>query len=168
MYERCIGMVKGQAVKKSKVINFPGLEKRLLEKGLENLQSKNYNDAIPLFEQCINLDPINQDGYIGLLLSYFDAGLVDQAMQLGQRMLREGIGDEVETLNIYLSLLVQRNEHEKVVMEINRLLKENRIPYDKLEHFERLLHLSEKMLENKIEMDPIHIEEDSKEPINLF
>lgn len=161
-------MDKGRAVKKAKVINFPGLEKRLLEKGLENLQSKNYIEAVTIFEQCINLNPTNQDSYIGLLLAYFDAGMVEQAMELAHQMLREGIGDEVETLNIYLMLLVQRNEHEKVVIEINGLMKENRIPFDKLEHFERLLHLSEKMLENQIQIDPVEIDENSLEPLNLF
>ena len=72
-------------------------------------------------------------------------------MDLAHHMLREGIGDEIETLNIYLMLLVQRNEHEKVVTEIKQLLKENRIPFHKQEHFEQLLHLSEKMIENKLD-----------------
>lgn len=152
----------------SKVVQFPGLEKKLLEKGLEHLQTKNYQEAVRLLEQCINLDSENQEAYIGLLLAYFDCGLVEQAVQLAHHMLREGIGDELETLNIYLMLLVQRNEHEQVVAEINQLLKENRIPFHKLEHFERLLHLSEKMLDNKIESDVMDLEETSFSPLNLF
>ena len=72
MDEGCIDMDKGQDVNKANIIKFPGLEKKLLEKGLENLQSRNYNEAVLIFEQCIDLDPSNQDSYIGLLLAYFD------------------------------------------------------------------------------------------------
>ncbi len=161
-------MKKEQIVKTMKVIQFPGLEKRLLEKGLENLQAKNYREAANLFQQCIDLDPENQDSYIGLLLAYFDSGMVEQAITLAHFMLQEGIGNEMETLDIYLMLLVQRNQHEKVVEEIQLLLKENRIPYHKLEHFERLLHLSENMLENKLEMANTDSEEIQLESLNLY
>ena len=89
-------------------------------------------------------------------------------MDLAHHMLREGIGDEIETLNIYLMLLVQRNEHEKVVTEIKQLLKENRIPFHKQEHFEQLLHLSEKMIENKLDGEQIPLDEDSFDDIDLF
>ena len=168
MDEGCIDMDKGQDVNKANIIKFPGLEKKLLEKGLEKLQSRNYNEAVLIFEQCIDLDPSNQDSYIGLLLAYFDSGLIEQAMDLAHHMLREGIGDEIETLNIYLMLLVQRNEHEKVVTEIKQLLKENRIPFHKQEHFEQLLHLSEKMIENKLDGEQIPLDEDSFDDIDLF
>ena len=52
MDEGCIDMNKGQDVNKANIIKFPGLEKKLLEKGLENLQSRNYNEAVLIFEQC--------------------------------------------------------------------------------------------------------------------
>ncbi|WP_428909305.1 tetratricopeptide repeat protein [Niallia sp. Krafla_26] len=161
-------MNKGQTVNKTKVIKFPGLENKLLEKGLEHLQAKNYQEAVRLLEQCVNLDPTNQEAYIGLLLAYFDCGLVEEAVALAHHMLQEDIGDELETLNIYLMLLVQRNEHERVVAEINQLMKESRIPFHKLEHFERLLHLSEKMLENQIDSEPMELDEESFSPLNLF
>ncbi|WP_338470431.1 tetratricopeptide repeat protein [Niallia sp. XMNu-256] len=154
-------MSKGHEIKQSKVIQFPGLEKRLLERGLENLQSQNYHEAIDLFQQSIELDSENHDSYIGLLLAYFDSGRVEQAVDLAHHMLQEGIGDEMETLDIYLMLLVQKSQHEQVVEEINLLLKESRIPYHKQEHFERLLHLSEKMIENKTEVEKIDFEDES-------
>lgn len=161
-------MNKGQATNQNKVLQFPGLQKRLLEKGLEKLQSKNYHEAVQLFQQCIELDSENHDSYIGLLLAYFDSGRVEQAINLAHHMLQEGIGNEMETLDIYLMLLVQKNQHEKVVEEINLLFKENRIPYHKQEHFQRILHLSEKMLENKIEVESIDFEESLSHPLDLF
>lgn len=161
-------MNKGKAANTSKVIQFPGLQKRLLEKGLEHLQEKNYREAVDLFQQCIEVDPDNQDSYIGLLLAYFDSGMIEQAVELAHFMLQEGIGDDMETLDIYLMLLVQRNQHERVVEEIHLLLKENRIPYHKLEHFQKLLHLSEKVLENKVEVEHMDFEEVLSEPLNLY
>jgi tetratricopeptide (TPR) repeat protein len=147
-------MDKGQPLKKNNnVIYFPGLEKRLLEKGLENLHRKNYDEAIDLLESAINLEPKNNDSHIGLLLAYFDAGMVDHAMSLAKEMIHDGIGNGFETMNIYLMLLVQTHKYNEVVTVIEELLNEGNVPEEKIQHFSRLLQFSQKMMDNQLEME---------------
>ena len=147
-------MDKGQPLKKdNNVIYFPGLEKRLLEKGLENLHQKNYDEAIDLLESAINLEPKNHDSHIGLLLAYFDAGMVDKAKQLVGKMLFEGIGDYFEVMNLYLMLLVQVHKYDEVVSVLEELFVSEKIPKEQFENFNRLLHFSRRMLDTPIQQE---------------
>lgn len=164
-------MDKGQPLKKDdNVIYFPGLEKRLLEKGLENLHQKNYDEAIALLESAINLDPKNSDSHIGLLLAYFDAGMVDHAMNLAKEMIQDGIGNGFETMNIYIMLLVQTHKYQEVVTVIEEILNENNISEERFQHFSRLLQFSQKMIDNQMDMEmkKTTIADWTKRDLNLF
>ncbi|MCQ6273491.1 bacterial transcriptional activator domain-containing protein [Bacillus sp. V3B] len=164
-------MDNGKPLKKDdNIIYFPGLEKRLLEKGLENLHRKNYDEAIPLLESAIDLEPMNNDSHVGLLLAYFDAGMVEHAMNLAKEMIQDGIGNDFETMNIYIMLLVQTHKYSEVVAIIEELLSESNIPEEKLEHFQRLLQFSQKMIDNQMEMEmkKTTIAEWTGQELNLF
>ena len=97
-------------------------------------------------EQAIQLDPFNSDSQMGLLLAYFDAGMVDKAKQLVGKMLFEGIGDYFEVMNLYLMLLVQVHKYDEVVSVLEELFVSEKIPKEQFENFNRLLHFSRRML----------------------
>lgn len=139
--------------KSNKIVYFPGLEQRLVEKGLENLHRKNFEEAIELLEHAIELDSNNGDSHIGLLLAYFDSGLVKKATDLVEYMLQEGIGNGLEIMNIYIMYLVQLHKYEEVVAMIERIYEEYKIPAEKLEHFQRLLDFSQRMLDSPIDLE---------------
>ncbi len=147
-----------QVKKVDNVIQFPNLERRLVEKGLEYLHQKKFLEAISLLEQAICLEPFNSDSQMGLLLAYFDAGMVDKAKQLVGKMLFEGIGDYFEIMNLYLMLLVQVHKYDEVVSVLEELFVSERIPKERFENFNRLLHFSRRMLETPIEKENDHDE----------
>ena len=156
--------------KNNKIVYFPDLEQRLVEKGLESLRQKNYDEAIELLEHATQLDSKNSECHLGLLLAYFDAGLIDKAIHLVDQMLNEGIGNDIEIMNIYIMYLVQLHKYEEVVEAIEGLLAENKIPADKLDHFHRLLDFSLRMLDNPIHMIQEEPVEDKweQQKIDLF
>jgi tetratricopeptide (TPR) repeat protein len=152
------------------VILFPGLEKRLLEKGLDYLKLKKYRDAIDYLEQALLHDPENGDIYVGLVLANFEAGKVTEAKQLAEEMLRGGIGDYIQVIDLYLMILVQLNEYTEIVSTVEALLEEKEVPVDKYEHFARMLEFGRRMLYSKTEK-PVaeEIEVDSEEEfLDLF
>lgn len=151
--------------KDGNVILFPDLEKRLLEKGLETLQSKDFREAIALFEEARKLDPGNSDIYIGLVLAYYEAGFLKEAKEIANEMLKEGIGDYFQTVDLYLMILVQLHEYEEIVTTIEVLLEEREIPVEKVEHFSRMLDFSRRMVDGK-DVDETRIPEDTPEPEN--
>lgn len=156
--------------KKDKVILFPGLEKRLLEKGLDYLKQQKYRDAIQFLEQALEHDPENSDVYVGLVLANYEAGNTHQAKELVAEMLRSGLGDYIQVIDMYLMILVQLNEYNEVVTTIEALLEEREIPADKHEHFITMLEFARKMLNGETEVEPIERfeEEPEEDELNLF
>ncbi len=143
-------MKKREPVKrKDNVIFFPGLEKRLTDKGLESLENKKYNEAIPLLEEARELDPDNDNILIGLVLAYFEAGAFKKAKALANDMLLKGIGDYFQMVDLYLTVLIQLHEYQEIVTTIEALLDEKEIPPEKHDHFVTILQFSQRMAENR-------------------
>ncbi|MEH7388980.1 tetratricopeptide repeat protein [Bacillus sp. JJ1503] len=153
-----------------KVLLFPGLEKRLLEKGLESLQQKRFREAINFLEEANNLEQENNDIHIGLVLAYFESGQLTKAKELANSMLQKGIGDYIQIIDLYLMILVQLHQYDDIVKTIEILIEEKEIPADKMEHFTRMLHFSKRMAESSPNIysdDPI-LDEPLDVEIDLF
>lgn len=131
------------------VILFPDLEKRLLIKGVESLQEKNYSQAIQFLEDALELDSDNEEVYIGLVLSYYETGNYGEAKKLAKKMLAEGIGDYFQTVDLYLMIMIQLHEYEELTSYIEVLMEENEIPKDKRAHLYNMLQFYKRILEEK-------------------
>ncbi len=162
--------MKKRDSKKDNIVLFPGLERRLLEKGLENLHQKQYRQASDLLEQARNLDPDNSEIYTGLVLAYFEAGNINQARKMAAEMLKKGIGDYFQVMDLYIMILVQLNEYQEVITAIEALLEDREVPKEKLEHFSKMLHFSRRMAAGKKETANDHdLARDMGHPkLNLF
>lgn len=129
------------------IIPFPNSDKRLLEKGIDQLEQKKYTEAIESFEEAIRFAPENGDVYIGLFLAYYEKGEFQAAKDLAKDMLHRGIGEYIETIDLYLMALVELHEYEEIHSVLEVLFQEMVIPEKKKDHFLRLLQFSKKMLE---------------------
>jgi len=155
-----------QVKRKDNVVYFPGLEKRLTDKGLESLENKKFKEAITLLEEARELDQDNDDILIGLVLAYFEAGSFKKAKVLAKEMLLKGIGDYFQMVDLYLTVLIQLHEYQEIVSTIEVLLDEKEIPLEKHDHFLTILQFSRRMAENRQ-----HTEEENSPEIkelNLF
>ncbi|WLR56162.1 tetratricopeptide repeat protein [Mesobacillus subterraneus] len=139
--------------KKDNVIMFPGLEKRLLEKGLDYLKQQKYRDAIKFLEQALDHDPENSDVYFGLVRANYEAGYNRQAKEVVEEMLRCGIGDYIKVIDKYLMILFQLKEYNKVVTTVEALLEEREIPADKYEVFITALKTCKELLYGEAEVE---------------
>ena len=143
-------MKKREPVKKiDNVIFFPGLEKRLTDKGLEKLEKKKFHEAINLLEEAREHDPDNHEILIGLVLAYFEASSFKKAKELAKEMLHKGIGDYLQMVDLYLTVLIQLHEYQEIVATIEALLDEKEIPPEKQDHFLTILQFSRRMAENR-------------------
>jgi tetratricopeptide (TPR) repeat protein len=154
---------KGRKRIDGNVILFPDLEKRLLDRGLEQLQQKNFEEAVRLFEDAKKLAPDDADVYIGLVLAYYETGALLKAKDLAKEMLKEDIGDYFQTVDLYLMILIQLHEHEEIITTIEVLQEEKEIPTDKQEHFSRLLAFSKRMVDDRMSEEEEKEEEEGSE-----
>lgn len=142
-------MKKRERVKRiDNVIFLPGIEQRLTDKGLESLQNKRFKEAINLLEEAREHDPENPDILIGLVLAYFEAAAYTKAKDLASEMLLKGIGDYIQMVDLYLTILIQLHEYQEIVTTIEALLDEKEIPPEKQDHFLTILQFSRRMAEN--------------------
>jgi hypothetical protein len=134
---------------KNNIIRFPNLTGRLLEKGMDSLKNKQFNESVSCFEQLLQTEPMHSQGNLGLVLSLVELGRLQEAKLRCDRMLKEGIGEYYDVLQIYLSILVQLSEYITVVSVIEAVLEEQKIPADRAETFFQLLQFSRKVIEQE-------------------
>lgn len=153
---------------KDNVVFFPGIVKRLTDKGLEKLHNRKFTEAIELLEEAKEHAPDNEEVLIGLVLAYFEASAFEKAKVLAKDMLLKGIGDYFQLVDLYLTLLIQLHEYGEIVSTIEALLEEKEIPTEKHEHFITLLQFSRRMADhNGPETYERMPEETSHEPKSL-
>ncbi|PLT32365.1 tetratricopeptide repeat protein [Bacillus sp. V5-8f] len=141
--------------KKDNIVLFPNLAERLINKGLDHLEKKEFRQAASLFSQARDLEPENPDLNVGLVVSLVELGYYSEAKDLCKELLNKGIGDYFQVVTIYLMVLLQLNGHEEMVSTIRALLEDDHIPPDKIEHFEKMLEFSERVLEEKNSQESI-------------
>ncbi|MFF2458693.1 tetratricopeptide repeat protein [Peribacillus simplex] len=138
-------------VGETKIIAFPNLGERLIVKGLDELGNRNFKAAAQLFSQAREYEPENDEVCMGLVVSLVELEYYQESKELCIEMLNKGIGDYFQLINIYLMVLLQLGEHQEMVTTIELLFEESQIPFDKEEHFEKMLQFSKRALEDKKE-----------------
>ncbi|WP_421380279.1 tetratricopeptide repeat protein [Bacillus salacetis] len=135
--------------KDNKIVYFPQLKERLFEKGIDLLQSSHLDQAVHLFEQAYEMEP--SDGEVGsaLVLALYENKQYGRAKEICKELLLEGQGDYFKVVELYLMILIQLNEHKEVVNTISALFDEKEVPFEKEEHFGKLLSFSKRVLEGK-------------------
>ncbi|MFD0047808.1 tetratricopeptide repeat protein [Actinomycetes bacterium NPDC127524] len=149
-----------------KVIPFPNLEERLVQKGLDLLSSRDFKEAANLFSQAREMNAENPESAVGLVVSFVELGYYSEARDLCNELLHKGIGDYFQVVNIYLMVLLQLNEHREMITTIEALLDDDQVPFDKIDHFEKMLGFSKRVLEEKQEQADLkqeRFEEEMKE-----
>jgi tetratricopeptide (TPR) repeat protein len=121
-----------------KVVSFPHLKRRIIEKAASLMENKRYHEALPLFQQAVGLDEENPELLIGLIMCLFETGELKEAKGHCKRMLYEGIGDYYNVLQIYMMILIQEGAYDEGYETLSAVLQEQRLPAEHTEHFYKL------------------------------
>ncbi|MBS4216974.1 tetratricopeptide repeat protein [Bacillus sp. FJAT-49711] len=131
-----------------KIIPFPGLKQRYFEKGIACLEAHNFDEAVQLLRQAKEMSETDPHINSAFLAALYENGDYPEARLVAEEVLREGIGNYYEIIDVYLMILIQLNEHQYVIDTIEALFDEKEVPAHKAEHFLTLLQLSKKVVEN--------------------
>ncbi|TWI57070.1 tetratricopeptide repeat protein [Halalkalibacter nanhaiisediminis] len=132
--------------KDKNVILYPGLVKRLIEKGMDALKEKDGEAAYQFFLSAEEHEPEHPQVLFGKMLSLVELGRLEEAVEHTSELLREGIGDYYDNLQVHISLLVQLGKYQEVVDMLDAVISEDRIPAQYAESFYQLLHFSRQMV----------------------
>jgi tetratricopeptide (TPR) repeat protein len=122
-----------------KLVAFPNLKRRVIEKATFLMEERRYLEALPLFRQAVEMDKENPELLIGLVMCLFELGELEEAKEHCQEMLREGIGDYYHILQVYLMVMIQAGDYEEGYTTLSAIIQEQRLPAEHAEHFYKLL-----------------------------
>ncbi|WP_347549386.1 tetratricopeptide repeat protein [Pseudalkalibacillus hwajinpoensis] len=149
-----------------KVVYFPNVAGKLVEKGMAALKAKEIKDAHEHFSQLLEIEPDHPQGHFGMVLSLVEMGELNEASERCETMMQQGIGDYYDIFQVYISILVQLGKYQKVVTMIEVVLQENQLPSSVAESLYQLLHFSRQMTSYDIDHHdddgPIHEEDVEK------
>src|SRR5690606_10267792 len=130
-----------------KVIPFPQLDQRLLNKGRDLLEQGQVEEALELLLEAENLNDENPEILYTLTAAYIKQGDFRRAREKVERLLNEGIGDYFMAVEMYIPILFQLHEYKKIYQLITMLLEEGVLPEEKQIQYEDLKALCERLEE---------------------
>ncbi|KPB05495.1 tetratricopeptide repeat protein [Bacillus sp. CHD6a] len=149
--------------KPKKIVEFPNLKQRLLEKAMQMMKEKKFSDALELFEQARENDYAYAEVELGMVVCYMELGQLTEAKNRCKKMLREDVGEYFHVLQIYITILIQLKEYAEVKTTIEAILEEDKLPAQYAQNFYQLLEFARKMLpseENESIEPDYHDQED--------
>ena len=155
--------------KKGKVIPFPGLGKRLLDRGMDALMEKRYKEASEFLNQAVEIDEDNYNAQFGLIVALVELGDYGPAKEHCRSIMNKGIGDYFQVMEMYVMILLQLNEYDEMESTVQALLEDGYVPPDKEEHFEKMLEFCRKMQTERAEEEQVLDEyEEETGPLQLL
>lgn len=132
------------------IILFPGLVTRLVEKGMASLKEKKFYEALQFFQQSTEMEPTHPQARYGLVITNIELNRLDEAKRHCESMLREGIGQYYEVLQVYVSLLVQLGDYQQVELLLDSVIAEEKLPPKMAESFFQLLEFARQMTSSEV------------------
>ncbi|WP_158736667.1 M48 family metallopeptidase [Alteribacillus sp. YIM 98480] len=133
------------------IVPFPGSADRLVNEGLKKLKEGDKQKALQQFLEALMHNPDHEDASYGLLLAYADTGQLLEGKKWAETMMQKASGDYFEVLQVYVSILAQLGEYDKVVTILEAVQAEDQFPARMAEQLFELLELSRHMARTEIE-----------------
>ncbi|SFM05692.1 tetratricopeptide repeat protein [Salibacterium qingdaonense] len=135
------------------IISFPGSADRLSTNGLEELKKGNKEKAVSFFSEALQHDSFHEEASYGLLLGLAETGRLTEGIKLAEQLMEGNNHNYFEVLQVYVSLLAQAGEYQKVITILEGVQEEHRFPVKMAEQLFELLELSRTMAETTVESD---------------
>lgn len=142
--------MKKNIKKQNKIIPFPHLELRYLEKGKSLLNEGNVKDAVYYLEEAKKMADENEEILTVLTLAYLQQENFSKAKTVLEEMMHLGTEDYFETVELYTTVLFQLHEYKTINTLLTMLLEEEEIPPETRARFEELLELCKNLSNEKM------------------
>ncbi|WP_432355807.1 tetratricopeptide repeat protein [Sporosarcina sp. A2] len=128
--------------KKGNMIVFPGTVERLLDQAEDALQSEEFEEAVRLAEQLLQIAP-NLPEIPGVLaIALYETKEFEQAKHYATLWLQSDVNDYFEAMELYLAISMQLQDYTEVEDTIGALLDEGVVPNELKQKFLYLRELN--------------------------
>lgn len=141
--------------RKGNVVVFPTTISRLLTEGMTLLKQERYEEARDGLYQVLTYEPEHPAALGAYSYCLYELGDYEEALEVCRELLSVGPIHYLETMELYISILMQVREFEEAETVIEALIEENVLPEERLEQFQLLRDLNERIASKSIEkIDP--------------
>lgn len=134
--------------RKGNVIVFPTTISRLLADGMNLLKNEEYIQARDKLYQVLAYEPEHAGALGAYAYCLFELGDYEEALDVCRELLKVGPVHYLETMELYISLLMQVREFEEAEQMIEMLIEEKILPEERLAQFQQLRELNERIAAN--------------------
>lgn len=134
--------------RKGNVIVFPTTISRLLADGMNLLKNEEYTQARDKLYQVLAYEPEHAGALGAYAYCLFELGDYEEALDVCRELLKVGPVHYLETMELYISLLMQVREFEEAEQMIEMLIEEKILPEERLAQFQQLRELNERIAAN--------------------
>ncbi|WP_203333150.1 tetratricopeptide repeat protein [Planococcus beigongshangi] len=137
--------------RKGNVVVFPTTISRLLTEGMTLLKQERYEEARDGLYQVLTYEPEHPAALGAYSYCLYELGDYEEALEVCRELLNVGPIHYLETMELYISILMQVREFEEAESVIEALIEENVLPAERLEQFHLLRDLNERIASKSIE-----------------
>ncbi|MGN7408469.1 tetratricopeptide repeat protein [Sporosarcina sp. SAFN-010] len=128
--------------KKGNMIVFPGTVERLLDQAEDAVQAEDFEEAIRLSEQLLEIAPDLPDVPGILAVALYETKEFEQAKPYAAQWLQSDMNEYFEAMELYLAICMQLQDYEEVEDTIGALLDEGVVPSELKQKFLYLRELN--------------------------
>lgn len=152
--------------KNGNLVMFPKWKLTLERVGLEALKEKRYKDASDAFQPLVDYGVANSDVITGLLMSWIELGLYDEAEDLCQQQMKEDFEQYYHYLHIYITILFQSDQYQQIVDLLDEVFETEDIPHQSRTQLWQMYEVSRKLLEDRKREEGTKFFDEFKEALN--
>ena len=145
--------------KKENIIVFPGTFEKLVTKGINCVEDKQFMQAVEAFDQAILYEPDYPEFLGPYAVALYETKDFERAKDIAARLLHSGAANYVDVMELYLTISIQLQEYEEVEMTIDTLLEEGIIPEELVAKFTYLRELNNRLSERYTDDELTSIEQ---------
>lgn len=137
--------------RKGNVVVFPTTINRLLTDGMRLLKEERYEEARDGLYQVLTYEPEHPAALGAYSYCLYELGDYEEALEVCRELLKVGPIHYLETMELYISILMQVREFEEAEQVIEALIDEKVLPAERLEQFHLLRDLNERIASKAVE-----------------
>ncbi|WP_422123025.1 tetratricopeptide repeat protein [Planococcus sp. X10-3] len=137
--------------RKGNVVVFPTTINRLLTEGMTMLKEERYEEARDGLYQVLTYEPEHPAALGAYSYCLYELGDYEEALEVCRELLKVGPIHYLETMELYISILMQVREFEEAERVIEALIDEKVLPDERLEQFHLLRNLNERIASKSVE-----------------
>lgn len=131
--------------RKGNVIVFPNTINRLLTDGMNALKEENFIEARDKLEEVLHYEPGSSAALGGYAYALYELGAFEEALDATEELLKVGPVRYLETMELYISILMQLRRYGEAETTIEALIEEGVLPDERIAQFRQLKELNERI-----------------------